>query len=54
MSIFRNLNKEEIKEFKQWARDNHKAGDHFDENLWHPVVIAECKQIDSERNLAYK
>ena len=44
-SFFRQLNDTEIEEFRQWARDNHKAGDKI-EGIWHPAVREECRRID--------
>ena len=45
MSLFRKLGKLETQEFKQWARDNHVAGQPINP-AWHPVVRAECARID--------
>ena len=44
---FRDLDNKEEVEFRQWARDNHKAGMEIS-SAWHPVVVAECKIIDKE------
>ena len=44
-SFFRVLNAAETEEFKQWARENHKAGDEV-KDIWHPVIREECKLID--------
>ena len=45
--LFRELDEDEIKEFKQWARDNYKSGDGIS-SLWHPVIKKECVLIDDE------
>ena len=43
--LFRKLDDKETEEFKQWARDNYKAGEPVSE-LWHPAVRDECKRIN--------
>jgi len=48
--FFKTLSETEVKEYKQWARDNHTAGDEV-QLIWHPVVRAECKRIDREAGL---
>jgi hypothetical protein len=45
--LFRELDQNEMLEFKKWARENYKAGEHVS-SLWHPVVRAECEQINWE------
>ncbi len=47
MKIFRNLNSDEEQEFKDWARNNYKP---FSEipGIWHPIIQAECVQINKE------
>jgi hypothetical protein len=45
--MFRSLTEEEKKEFRTWARENHKPGDKI-EMFWHPVVQDECVKIDEE------
>ena len=47
MELFRTLSKEEEKEFRAWARDNHQPGDEVC-SVWHPIVVEECKKIDEE------
>ena len=42
--LFRDLNEAEEKEFRQWARDNFKAGDTINV-VWHPVVQDECRKM---------
>ena len=46
-SMFRDLNEQEIAEFKQWARENHKPFATVSE-LWHPIVRLECNLMDDE------
>jgi hypothetical protein len=46
--LFRKLTPEEEVEFKQWARENYVPFSEIS-NLWHPVVRAECAQINKER-----
>ena len=45
--FYRDLDAKEIAEFRQWARENHKAGDTVS-GLWHPIVRDECQKIDAE------
>ena len=48
--LFRNLSEAEEEEFRQWARDNFKAGDTISV-VWHPVVQDECrKMVDIGQN----
>jgi len=47
--LFRDLNPEEEKEFRAWARDHHHPGDVINQ-CWHPVVRDECQKIDKEEN----
>lgn len=47
MKMFRDLNLEEEKEFRQWARENYKPGDEIN-SVWHPVVRDECEKINQE------
>jgi hypothetical protein len=44
--MYRDLTKDEEQEFRVWARQNFKAGDHVNE-LWHPIVKDECRLIDA-------
>lgn len=46
--MFRVLNADEEKEFRQWARENYCPLDPILE-VWHPVVRDECAKINSER-----
>lgn len=47
MNIFRELDTEEIKEFKLWARENYVPGTKVNE-VYHPVVQQECDLINRE------
>jgi hypothetical protein len=47
MIMFRELNAEELQEFKQWARDNYTPGSDIS-SLWHPVIQEECHTINAE------
>tara|TARA_R110000823_G_scaffold242791_1_gene367213 strand:+ start:626 stop:793 length:168 start_codon:yes stop_codon:yes gene_type:complete len=51
MNIWRELNKEEEKDFKKWARENYKIGEQVNE-AYHPVVQQECDLMNREH--AYK
>ena len=42
--LFRDLCEAEEEEFRQWARDNFKAGDTINV-VWHPVVQDECRKM---------
>ena len=44
MSLWRNLNADEVQEFVQWARDNWRPGQPASPS-WHPVVRAEWKSL---------
>ena len=46
--LFRELGDAEIAEFKAYARENHKAGDPIEREIWHPVIVEECELIDRE------
>jgi hypothetical protein len=45
--MYRDLNKQEVLEFQQWARQNYNPGDPISP-IWHPVVKAECELINNE------
>lgn len=47
MELYRTLNEEEVKEFRQWARDNFDVSEEINE-AWHPVVRDECKKMKDE------
>lgn len=44
--MFRDLDDNEEKEFRQWVRDNYKKNDPIPE-IWHPVCVDECQIINS-------
>ena len=53
MELHRKLSKEEVPEFKQWARDNFKFfnSNDYEKHIgstWHPVVQEECKLMRRE------
>ena len=53
MKLFReDLNEEEVKEFKNWARNHPEFLNVYQEkiNVWHPFVIAEYNQMAMEKN----
>ena len=50
MKMFRNLNAEEEKDFRQWARENYVALEPI-KGIWHPVVQDECRKINEEVHL---
>jgi len=45
--LFRELNDDEVNQFKQWARDNYVLGTEVSK-LWHPVVREECERMEQE------
>lgn len=49
MELYRKLNPEEEKEFRQWARDNYTPGTDI-KGAWHPIVRDECHKINQELN----
>ena len=46
--IYRQLPEDEVEEFRLWARQNYVCGDKIEE-LWHPVVRAECEHMNVEQ-----
>lgn len=48
MNLYRDLNPEEEKEFRQWARDNFDPQKNEIMGFWHPVVRDECQKIIDE------
>lgn len=48
--MFRQLTEPEKKKFKQWARANYIPHTEINE-VWHPVVQAECRRINEEIEL---
>lgn len=47
MELYRDLNNKEVKQFKQWARDNYDVKTKINE-AWHPTVKNECKLMIKE------
>ena len=45
---FRELNEEEEKDFRQWARDNYIAHSEIN-SVWHPTVRDECEIINQTK-----
>lgn len=45
MELFRKLNEEEKKDFRQWARKNYVANTEI-KSIWHPIVKKECQIIN--------
>jgi hypothetical protein len=46
---FRELNEEEEKDFRQWARDNYVAHSEIN-SVWHPTVRDECEIINQNKD----
>ena len=46
--LFRELDDIETLAFRQWARDNYRPGDPVKSDIWHPVVVAECRTMNTE------
>jgi hypothetical protein len=46
-SFFRDLNDQEVAEFRQWARDNYVIGSPIN-TVWHPVVVHECNRMSEK------
>lgn len=44
--LFKTLNQDEEKSFREWAHENYKKGDPINE-VWHPVVREECELMNS-------
>lgn len=47
MSLFKSLNADEEKQFRQWARENYTPGSEI-KGVWHPVVQDECTKMNIE------
>jgi len=45
---FRELNEEEVKDFRQWARDNYVPYSEIN-SVWHPIVRDECEIINQNK-----
>jgi len=48
MNLYKELTKDEIKVFKQWARDNYIPGEPIN-LIWHPVIVEECKLMHNQK-----
>lgn len=46
--FFRELNSEEEREFRIWARSNFNPETDIIRSVWHPIVREECVQIIKE------
>ena len=44
--LFRELNSVEEVEFVEWANDNYQANQPIDRELWHPVIVKRCDEIN--------
>ena len=51
MKLFRTLNDAEAASLRKWARGNYKPYTQID-GTWHPVVQAECVQMNHEAEVA--
>ena len=47
MKLFKDLNEDETKVFRKWARENYKPLTTIN-GLWHPVVQDECRRMNEE------
>ena len=45
--LHRILNSIEEVEFVEWANDNYQANQTIDRDLWHPVIVQRCDEINS-------
>lgn len=45
--MFRDLDANEVLDFKGWARENYIPGSTI-HSIWHPVVRAECELMNKE------
>ena len=44
--LHRELNSIEEVEFVEWANDNYQANQPIDRELWHPVIVKRCDEIN--------
>jgi len=44
--LHRELNTIEEVEFVEWANDNYQANQPIDRDLWHPVIVQRCDEIN--------
>lgn len=49
--MFRALNKEEIKEFREYAIQEHKAGDLIRNDIHHPIIVLQSMIIDEKAGI---
>ena len=49
MKIHRDLDPEEEKEFREWARTNFNPDNDKINPVWHPVVVKECEKMQEEK-----
>jgi len=50
MQLFRDLDKEEVEDFKTWARENYTPFSEI-KGVWHPVVQQECIEMNKESDV---
>ncbi len=50
MELFRELEDEEVEEFKVWARENYTPFSEI-KGVWHPVIQQECIEINKESDV---
>jgi hypothetical protein len=53
VALFRHLDEPEIETFRQWARSNYKPLTAIS-GLWHPVIQAECLQMNVEAGKSFR
>ena len=46
-NMYRDLSDEAKVRFRQWARNNHQAGQDIN-CTWHPIIRDECRLMDEE------
>jgi hypothetical protein len=50
MTLFRQLDEEEIQSFQRWARENYKPFEPI-KGIWHPIIQEECAKINAMAGL---
>ena len=45
--LHRELNSVEELEFIEWANENYQVNELIDRELWHPVIVQRCDEINS-------
>ena len=53
VALFRHLDEPEIQSFKAWARSTYKPLTPIS-GLWHPVIQAECLQMNIEAGKSFR